>query len=189
MLTTSRNRAAAEVAAPIGPERRDRTRCNRGVTARVAAALALAALAFPGVSGAATPAACAEPQSRATVKAFVEAFNGGDLARLDRLFAAWPLFEWYSSNKPGRRVGDAAGTRETLVAYFAARHRIGDQLRLVRFDYNGVTGEYGNFGVTFRRSAADYRTGAWFELAAKGAIACEGGKLIVLSLGGPQPRR
>jgi len=120
------------------------------------------------------------------VAAFVESFNRGDVARLDGLFASSPGFEWYSSNAPGRRVQPAATSRSTLGAYFARRHRAGDRLRLVQFDYNGATGlRYGNFGLAFRRSAADFRGGAWFDLAAKGAISCQEGKLIVLSLGGP----
>jgi hypothetical protein len=156
------------------------------VAVRAAVLLALVAVAA-GPAGAATPRACGESQSRATVRAFVAAFNRGDLARLDKLFARQPEFHWYSSGAPGIRSRTAAMTRSTLVSYFARRHRAGDRLRLVAFDYNGVTaGAYGNFGLVLRRSAADYRSGAWFELAGKGAVSCGDGKLIVLSLGGPR---
>ena len=121
------------------------------------------------------------------MRTFVAAFNRGDLARLEGLFATVSEFQWYSSGAPGSRVRAAASTRATLRAYFARRHRAGDRFRLVRFDYNGDSGPYSNFGLTLQRSASDFRRGAWFSLVGKGAISCQSqpGKLIVVSLGGP----
>ena len=42
-----------------------------------------------------------------------------------------------------------------------------------------------------RRSADDFRSGTWFGLVGKGAISCNAqpGKLIVISLGGPDSNR
>jgi hypothetical protein len=152
--------------------------------------LAVAVAAAP--SSAATPRACGAESSRAAVRAFVGAFNRGDLERLDSVFAAWPDFQWYSSGAPGPRLRDASFTRDTLLAYFARRHRADDRLQLVRFRFTGVTGStYGNFALTLRRSAADYRDGAWFDTIGKGAVSCRSapGKVIVLSLGGPRSGR
>ena len=145
----------------------------------------------PAPASAATPAACAGPQSRATVRAFVGAFNRGDLGRLDALFATGSEFQWYSSGAPGARVRAASSTRQTLLAYFARRHSAGDRMSLVKFDYNGSSGPYSNFGLVLRRKADDFRNGAWFDLVGKGAISCneQAGKLIVVSLGGPDSAR
>ena len=179
-------RRAAELAA--------RASCNRVVTGiairaglLLAAVLTATASAATDPGNAATPAACAAAESRAVLRSFVGAFNRGDLARLDELFATQPDFQWYSTGAPGLRTRAAASTRATLVGYFARRYRAGDRLRLVSFDYNGDSGPYSNFALTLRRSASDYRGGAWFRLVGKGAISCrkQPGKLIVVSLGGP----
>jgi hypothetical protein len=56
-------------------------------------------------------------------------------------------------------------------------------MQLLSFVYHGD----GNFTYRLRRSARDYRNGAWFRLIGKGAATCADGKtqLIVVSLGGP----
>jgi hypothetical protein len=141
----------------------------------------------------ATPAAadCGARDARGAFTAFVGAFNRGDVAGLDALFASWPAFRWYSSNEPGRRTGNAAFTRSTLMAYFRERHAARDRLRLVTFRFNGSSASHGNFQFALRRSAVDYRRGTWFRLVGKGAISCRAqpGRFIVLSLGGPAPAR
>jgi hypothetical protein len=56
-------------------------------------------------------------------------------------------------------------------------------MRLVSFAYHGN----GNFTYRLRRSADDYKGGAWFGLIGKGAAECSDGSvhLFVVSLGGP----
>jgi hypothetical protein len=127
---------------------------------------------------------CSAEASRATWVAFVSAYTRGDFTRLDSLFAQRPRFQWYSANAPGVRRTAAARNRDTLMAYFRARHAEDDRLRLVSFTFNGN----GNFTYRLRRSAGDYRHGAWFGLIGKAAVACSDSsapQLIVVSLGGP----
>lgn len=131
--------------------------------------------------------ACRPAQARAALASFVGAFNRGDYRRLDSLFAEPPLFRWYSSNQPGLRIDPAARTRDTLIRYFRSRRAKDDRLRLVSFHFTDNSGGYGNFWFKMRRSASDFRGGAWFGLLGKGAASCstESVKLIVISLGGP----
>jgi hypothetical protein len=122
---------------------------------------------------------------------FVAAYNAGDRRRLDALFARRPLFHWYSSAKPGPRLRARAARRDTLLTYFGARHRREDRLRLVSFRFTGNSNGYGHFALGLRRSAADFRRGAWFGLVGKGAAVCTGvgleqrARFVVVSLGPP----
>jgi hypothetical protein len=141
-------------------------------------------------AGSATGArACGPGEVRALVVDFVVAFNGGDLARLDAIFAPSPAFKWYSSNAPGRRVRSAAFRRGTLLDYFARRHARRDRVRLLGFRFNGNSGGYGHFDYRMRRSAADFRGGQPFRLVGKGAVDCslDPKAIAVWSMGGPRP--
>jgi hypothetical protein len=147
-----------------------------------AASLLLLAPAAVGRSDA-RRSACTGTQARETWVSFLKAFAAGNYARLDTLFAAPPSFGWYSSNAPGARANARARDRDTLITYFRARHRQRDRMNLLTFTYNGN----GNFVYRLRRSAQDYRAGAWFGLVGKGAVTCAGvaPQLVVVSVGGP----
>jgi hypothetical protein len=131
---------------------------------------------------------CTSTQARSALRSFVAAYDAGDYRRLDGLFAGPSWFHWYSSNGPGKRTDPEAQKRETLIGYFRARHAQRDRFRLVSFTFNGNSVGYGNFIFTMKRSAADFRDGAWFTVEGKGATLCEGRsvKLTVLSVGGPE---
>jgi hypothetical protein len=122
------------------------------------------------------------------LRAFAAAFSAGDLRRLDALFAH-DSFGWYSSGPPGERFTPDAQKRETLIRYFAARHRQHDRIRLVSYRFNGYEKlrVIGHFELTFARRAGDYREGEEFESVGKGAIDCSSSpiRFMVLSLGGP----
>jgi hypothetical protein len=162
-----------------------------------AAATAAAAASSSSVAGgttqgdAAVSSDCAPQAARAAFASFVGAFNRGSGQELDSLFATPPLFQWYSSNVPGLRSSTAAKNRGSLIAYFRARHRKHDRLRLVSFTFTGNSHGFGNFVFRMKRSAADYRQGEWFRLIGKGAAACSGPsseqlvQFIVVSVGGP----
>ncbi|HVY77930.1 MAG TPA: hypothetical protein VG898_05440 [Solirubrobacterales bacterium] len=165
----------------------------------VAWSASLALAAAPGPAGAAPSApttdataraggACGSAVARAAVSSFVTSFNRGDHERLDALFAPSPAFQWYSQNAPGARLGRRAKDRDTLIAYFRARHSAGDRLGLVSFQPNAGDNGRRNFGLVLRRSVKGFRHGDWFRLDAKGTVECSAGKadLIVLSLGAPR---
>ena len=132
--------------------------------------------------------ACTRKETRQTFSAFLNAFNEGGLSKLDSLFAVQPAFQWYSSSRPGTRLKASARDRDTLVSYFRSRHKVGDRMRILTFDFNGTWGGDGSFGIELKRSAEDYAGGTWFSLTGKGA--CVSGdsaeRLTVLSLGAPQ---
>jgi hypothetical protein len=118
------------------------------------------------------------------VDAFVGAFNRGDLAAVDDLFAregeGWV---WYFANdRAGQRLGKAAARRDTLRGYFADRIRRHETFRLLRFEEGGD----GNFTFLLRRRADDLRA---VERVGKGWVSCSTGKLGVWGIGGaPAPR-
>jgi hypothetical protein len=116
------------------------------------------------------------------------AFNAGDYRRLDALFVGPSWFRWYSSSSPGERFDPQAQRRNTLIAYFRARHLQRDRFRLVSFKFNGNSLGYGNFIWKMTRSAGDFRAGSWFTVEAKGAALCEGAstRFIVMSVGAPE---
>jgi hypothetical protein len=90
-------------------------------------AAAVVLLSSLATAGAAPASSCAPEDALAAFTSFVAAFNRGDFARLDALFAQPPLFHWYSSNPPGLRRTAAAADRSTLIAYFRTRHRKRDR--------------------------------------------------------------
>jgi hypothetical protein len=156
---------------------------------------AAVAVAFgAGSTSAATPeapSACTGAQTRSAVSIFVTAYNKGDYETLDGLFAMPSAFQWYSSYRPGSRLGAKAKRRDNLISYFRGRHRAGDRLGLTSFQFNGSSNGYGNFGIGLRRVLPGFRDGDWFRTGAKGAALCEGEtvQLVVMTLGGPEPVR
>jgi hypothetical protein len=154
------------------------------------APLGFAATAASGADAGSRGRVCEAAEVRALVVDFVAAFNRGDLARLDAIFAPKAAFKWYSSNAPGRRVRSAAFRRDTLLGYFGRRHARRDRLRLLSFGFNGNSGGYGHFDYRMRRAAADFRRGRSFRLVGKGAVDCalDPKAIAVWSMGGPQPR-
>src|SRR5688572_1376144 len=84
----------------------------------------------------ALPAGCSVTETAALVTGFLDAFNGGDLAELDRLFApageGREDFKWYSSDDGGRP--QAVYARANLLDHFRDRHRHAETMRLVSLD-------------------------------------------------------
>jgi hypothetical protein len=151
------------------------------------AALATTALLAPAATaGDAAERTCARATA-SLVPRWVEAYNNGDLHRLDRIFAPAGVFVWYSSPAPGRRLNAASHDRSTLLAYFRDRHRAGDRLRIIRWKFNSrrARDDEGGFELTLRRRARDYRGGRSFTLQGKGSIACARRQISMVSLGGP----
>jgi hypothetical protein len=158
----------------------------------VLASAALGTLLLGTQGSAARPDSnCTAATTRDAVIAFVAAFNRGDYAALDAQFAQPPDFQWYSSPRPGLRLRGQSHRRDTLVAYFRWRHRVGDRLGLLDFQFNGDSGRYGNFGLKLRRAVPGFRHGERFRLEAKGALICarDSTKFIVMTFGQAQPLR
>lgn len=129
--------------------------------------------------------ACGKPKARRAFTSFLRAFNRGDYAALDSLFAAQPAFAWFSSNDPGTRLRKRAERRDTLVAYFRWRHFEHDRLRLAYLTVNTGAPHSTGLGFELRRSAADLRDGEWLAVSGKAGLTCHEGrpKFLVISLG------
>jgi hypothetical protein len=119
---------------------------------------------------------------------FVDAYNRGDTARLDTLFAR-EGFHWYASNGPGVRELPGARRRGTLVAYFRARHRQNDRMILRSYRFNGYEAErqLAHFELEGKRRADDFLSGEWFGFDGKGALDCSQARpsITVMFIGGP----
>ncbi|MBA2462123.1 MAG: hypothetical protein H0V45_10235 [Actinobacteria bacterium] len=134
---------------------------------------------------------CTPQEAKQVVSRFIVAFNRGSSARLGVLFAVddgdgdagTPSFQWYSTGKPGARLGAAASDRSTLLGYFAARHRLRERLRLLSIDGNGNSNGYFHFAFTISRQASDLPL---TKYQGKGAMICSagsGGRIAVWSVG------
>jgi hypothetical protein len=134
-----------------------------------------------------TAGRCGARLVRLSLNDFSRAFNMGNGDALDSLFAKEPAFRWYSSGRPGERLGDAASRRDTLVGYFADRHERGDRLAVRSFRFVGNATGVGHFHGTFWRSATDFRSGERFVVVVKGAAVCKRGSaaFAVFSVGPP----
>jgi hypothetical protein len=119
---------------------------------------------------------------------FFDAYNRGDTARLDALFAR-KGFHWYASNGPGVRELPESRRRGTLVAYFRARHRRNDRMILRWYRFNGYERgrQLAHFEVEGKRRADDFRSGEWFGFDGKGALDCSQSRpsITVMFIGGP----
>ena len=90
------------------------------------------------------------------VNRFIDAFNRGDLAQLDQLFAApGKGFNWYATDAPGQRFNAEADNRDDLMAYFAARHAQHEHLLLNSLDVTYSNGTDAGFWFRLTRSADD----------------------------------
>ncbi len=128
---------------------------------------------------------CDAAAARATLAAFVRAFNRGDARRVDALFSR-EYFVWFSSGRAGPRLREEASRRETVPAYVRARHRRSDTIVLRTVTFNGYDASriLGHFGLTGTRRAADANGGRTFAFEGKGALDCHRpGPIAVLSLG------
>jgi hypothetical protein len=127
---------------------------------------------------------CAPGEARLVVERFVRAFNARNLTALKRVFAPQDTFNWFSSGAPGDRSGDQAYVRSTLIAYFKARHRQGERLRLVWLSHGGNSNGYAHFGFHVERRARGLPPRVY---EGKGAVICaaSGDTISVWSYGRP----
>jgi hypothetical protein len=158
---------------------------------RVAVLIVLALALVPAAALSASPPPdaedCAAGEARTVVMRFVAAFNARNIPTLDRVFAPKASFNWFSTGAPGRRLGPAAYDRSTLIAYFKARHRQGEKLRLVRFRGGGNANGYSHFQFFLERRV---RTLPPTVYEGKGAAICaaSGDTISVWSVGSPVAR-
>ena len=90
---------------------------------------------------------------------YVEAFNRGRYAALQRLFAEEPGFAWYAVAPPHGRTTWRSQNRSTLIGYLRVRHSKREVLRVVRFSFASSQERDGaviaNFNGQLTRKAVD----------------------------------
>ena len=123
----------------------------------LAAAVALL-VGGAGVAHGGEQMACTADTTKAFVHSFVRNYSAGHVAVINRMWAPEPRFQWFSTGKPGARLGRAASVRSTLAGYFRSRVRVHERLRLtdLRAGYDPARGIV-NFSGKLVRSADDIR--------------------------------
>jgi hypothetical protein len=108
------------------------------------------------VLAAASP--CSADATRVLVRSFVRDYSAGRVAAINRMGAPAPRFRWFSTGKPGARLGAPAYVRSTLARYFRSRVRVHERLRLteLRAGYDPRRGIV-DFSGKLVRSADDIR--------------------------------
>jgi hypothetical protein len=128
----------------------------------------------------AQPAAgCTVPATKIVVRDFVRDYARGRIGAIDRLWAPAPRFQWFSTGRPGARLGRRAYDRATLMAYFRRRIHAHEKLRLIRLGAGyDRTRRIVNFSGRLVRSADDagHRPAQDF----KGAADCVSGRPILI---------
>jgi hypothetical protein len=126
---------------------------------------------------------CTADTTKALVYTFVGRYDNGRVKTINRLWAPEPRFQWYSTGPPGARLGRSAYNRATLAAYFRARVRVHERIRLteLRAGYDPRR-RIVNFAGKLVRSADDLRARPPHDF--KGAADCVSGRpsLIVWSM-------
>jgi hypothetical protein len=143
------------------------------------------AVSVPGFPTARPVRNCSSAEASELVRRFVDAFNAGRTAQLDRLIATGPAFKWYSVSGPGARLGQKALTRSTLVAYLRNRHALGERLRLTRLSRGASGNGYFHFSFQLRRVLPQTTPRLNQGKGAAVCTAASGAQLAVWSVGGP----
>jgi len=132
---------------------------------------------------AASGSPCTADATRVLVHSFVRGYGAGRVAAINRMWAPEPRFQWFSTGRPGARLGAPAYVRSTLPRYFRSRVRVHERLRLteLRARYDPRRRIVNFFGKLVR-SAADIRPRPPSDF--KGAADCVSGRptLIVSSM-------
>jgi hypothetical protein len=127
---------------------------------------------------------CSADATRVLVHSFVRDYSAGRVAAINRMWAPAPRFQWFSSGKPGARLGGPAYVRSTLARYFRSRVRMHERLRLTELGagYDPAR-DIVNFAGKLVRSADDIRRRRPPQ-AFKGAADCVSSRptLIVWSM-------
>jgi hypothetical protein len=156
------------------------------------------------------PARCGVRRTTSRVLAFIDAFNSGDGAALDRSIADREHFQWYSVNEEGgkrRRSFNATGIsaavdgaapekdqRPELLRYLANRGRAGERMHLVQVMVSRIRPHDWLPNVADEAAGVEYSVRITApELAAfpgrnrlaggKGAFGCSDGRLLMWTMG------
>ena len=121
-------------------------------------ALAAILLLVASGTGARASGGCTADTARVLVHSFARDYSAGRVAVINRMWAPELRFRWFSTGKPGARLGAPAYVRSTLARYFRSRVRAHERLRLteLRAGYDPQR-RIVNFSGKLVRSADDIR--------------------------------
>jgi hypothetical protein len=131
------------------------------------------------------PQACTAAGTTALVKGFFAALSQGRVEDLARFFAPPMRFQWYANGvEPGVRLDESARDRSTLLGYLQQRQAMREHMVVEAVDFNGYrdADRTAHFGMLLRRAADDIPGGPQLLLG-KGAVDCDTGRLMVISIG------
>lgn len=135
-----------------------------------------------GGGASASEIGCGAETTKALVGKFVGDYNAGRVAAAERAWSPAPRFQWFSTIRPGARLGARAKNRTSLAGYFRTRAQVHEQIRLTKLGAGyDAKRNIVHFGGRLVRSADDL----WPALRDfKGAADCEPGRpyLIVWSM-------
>ncbi len=151
-----------------------------GATRASATTLASATSTTAGV-----PQACTAAGTTALVKGFFAALSQGRVQDLERFFAPPIRFQWYTNGvEPGVRLDESAHDRSTLLGFLQQRQAMREHMVVEAVDFNGYrdADRTAHFELLLRRTADDIPGGPQLLLG-KGAVDCDTGRLVVISIG------
>jgi hypothetical protein len=76
---------------------------------------------------------CTADSTTRLVYGFVASFNRGKVEAAVGVWAPAPRFQWYSTSRPGKRLGSSSMDRSTLASYFRSRARMHEKIQLIQF--------------------------------------------------------
>lgn len=124
-------------------------------------------------NGVAVEPKCSRFEVRALIRDFIEAYNRGDVAYLDQIWAQEPRFFWYFVDTDLLRRGPLSQDRASLGLYFTERSAHADQLRLRDLSIAWERGWHGAWDITFKLVRTSDEAGAVGRYHGKAAATCQ----------------
>jgi len=158
------------------------SQAGRALTVATPASTTTPATATSTTAG--VPQACTAAGTTALVKGFLAALSQGRVEDLERFFAPPMRFRWYANGvEPGVRLDESARDRSTLLGYLQQRQAMREHMVMEAVDFNGYrdADRTAHFGMLLRRAADDIPGGPQL-LRDKGAVDCDTGRLMVISI-------
>ena len=132
------------------------------------------------------PANCSPRETAALVVRFFDAFNRGDADELSHFFGA--SFVRYAVADKGDVGGAPPTSVESLLTYFAERHKRRESLQLVTIDVAGPAWHGGvDLSYALLRRADDLVPAGPKAIFGKGSIDCATRTIIAWAMGGTVP--
>ena len=135
--------------------------------------IVMTAVALAPAHARALEAGCDRSEVRELIDKFVAAYNRGDVAYLDQVWAQGPDFFWYFVQDDVLRRGSLAKDRSTLPVYFAERTAYDEELTLRRLAIKWERGWHGAWDIAFELTRRSDHLEASGRYLGKAAATCQ----------------